>query len=137
VLARIDWKSVSTTAQTRSGDVAERMKSLADDVPWDRMKPVAGKVATALIAAAATGQIGSLSGPTALAVSRALQGNNVGEAAAALVVTKGPAGFVAGEVMKSFLQTPPTSPAQPPPSPRYSGPTVFEAHLADLDEAAQ
>jgi hypothetical protein len=139
VLQRIDWKAVSSSTQERSSDVAERMKSLAADVDWERMKPVASKVATALIAAAATGQIGRLSGPTAMAVSRALKGNNVGEAAAALVVRKGPAGVVAGEVMKTFLKppTPGQPPAPPPSGPRYQGPNVFEANLANLDNAIE
>jgi hypothetical protein len=111
------------------------MKSLAGDVDWVKMKPVASKVATALVAAAATGQIGRLSGPTAIAVSRALQSNNVGEAAAAMVVRKGPAGVVASEVMKTFLQAPPSGkPAPPPTGPRFTGPNVFEANLADLTD---
>jgi hypothetical protein len=129
VLQRVDWKAVSSTTQQRTAEVTDRMRSLAADVDWDRLRPVASKVATALVAAAASGQIGSLSGPAAMAVTRALRTNNVGEAAAALVVSKGAGGVVAGEVIKTFLR--PETSARPAAG---NHPQIFEARLAELHE---
>ncbi len=143
VLERIDWSQVSAATQARGNEVADRLRSLTEDVDWDRMKPAAGKVATALIAAAATGHLGRLAGPTAQAVARAINGDQgVGEAAASLI-SRRPGGAAAAQVMKSHLKDNPVPSAPPAPyvpgsAPIHAGdievipPGGFEARLAEL-----
>ena len=148
VLERIDWSQVSAATQSRGSEVADRLRSLTEDVDWDRMKPVAGKVATALIAAAATGHLGRLTGPTAQAVARAINGDQgVGEAAATLI-SRRPGGAAAAQVMKNYLKdnpvpwAPPATPA-PGSAPIHVGnaevipPGGFEARLAELRDLAR
>lgn len=149
VLERIDWSQVSAATQTRGSEVADRLRSLTEDVDWERMKPVAGKVATALIAAAATGHLGRLTGPTAQAVARAINGDQgVGEAAASLI-SRRPGGAAAAQVMKNYLKDNPVPWAPPPASARSSSapihvgdaevipPGGFEARLAELRDLAR
>lgn len=128
VLARVDWPKVSDSVGSRTSEVAERLQALAAEVDWQRMRPVAGKVATALVAAAATGQLGRLSGPAAQAVARAINGDQgVGEAAASLLARR-PGGAAAAGVMQAFLadhpawKAPQAGTAAPPPSARRSTP---------------
>ena len=149
VLERIDWSQVSAATQSRGNDVADRLRSLTEDVDWDRMKPVAGKVATALIAAAATGHLGRLTGPAAQAVARAINGDQgVGEAAASLI-SRRPGGAAAAQVMKNYLKDNP-APWAPPAATKFShaspirvGDTEvipaggFEARLAELRDLAR
>ncbi len=148
VLERIDWRGVTTAAAAadRASDVAERLRSLAGEVDWERMRPVAGKVATALVAAAATGHLGRLSGTTAQAVARAINGDQaVGEAAAS-IISRRPGGAAAAEVMKSYLGDRPKQPEvqalRPPGEPvgtdgiEVIPPGGFEARLAELRDLA-
>ncbi len=132
VLERIDWHDVTTTADERGADVAERLRSLAAEVDWERMKPVAGKVATALIAAAATGHLGRLSGPTAQAVARAINGDHgVGEAAAS-IISRRPGGAAAAQVMKNFLGDGPAAWA-PPAEQAAVSTAVSSVHVGEVE----
>ncbi len=150
VLERIDWSQVSAATQSRGSEVADRLRSLTENVDWERMKPVAGKVATALIAAAATGHLGRLTGPTAQAVARAINGDQgVGEAAATLI-SRRPGGAAAAQVMKNYLKDNPVPWAAPAATTTVPGsapihigdaevipPGGFEARLAELRDLAR
>lgn len=143
VLERVDWQAVGESTRSRSGEVADRLRLLAADVDWDRVRPAAGRVAAALVAAAATGQLGRLSGPTAQAVARAINGEAGVADAASSIISRRPGGAAAASVMKTFLSDRP----QPwsPPAPGTAGPEpiiidgvevipagAFEARLAEL-----
>ena len=70
LLERADWAQVRVA--TGQSAVRERMRQLADRVDWQQTRPVAAKVATALIAAAAAGELGGLEGLSGLAVARTI-----------------------------------------------------------------
>lgn len=82
-MRRVDWAQVRVVTAERSTDVARTMRSLADNVDWNKVQPVAAQVSSALIAAVAAGRIpvgGSL-GPM---VARAITDqNNLGRRVAA------------------------------------------------------
>jgi len=82
-MRRVDWAQVRVVTSERTTDVARTMRSLADNVDWNKVQPVAAQVSSALIAAVATGRIpvgGSL-GPM---VARAITDqNNLGRRIAA------------------------------------------------------
>lgn len=56
LLQRVDWSSVRRSVT--DSDAVARMRDLAAQVDWRAARPVAASVASALIAAAASGQIG-------------------------------------------------------------------------------
>jgi hypothetical protein len=70
LLGGVDWKKVSNAV--RDSQTAQRMRDLADQVDWAAAKPVAGRVAAALIAAAAAGELGGLEGRSARYVARTI-----------------------------------------------------------------
>ena len=67
----VDWAKVRASTSARSSDAAKSMKTMAAEVDWDKVQPVAAKVSSALIAAVASGQlgVGGKFGPT---VARAI-----------------------------------------------------------------
>jgi len=74
-MRRVDWAQVRVVTSERTTDVARTMRSLADNVDWNKVQPVAAQVSSALIAAVAAGRIpvgGSL-GPM---VARAITDQN-------------------------------------------------------------
>ena len=82
-MRKVDWAQVRVVTTERTTDVARTMRSLADNVDWNKVQPVAAQVSSALIAAVAAGRIpvgGSL-GPM---VARAITDqNNLGRRIAA------------------------------------------------------
>jgi len=54
----VDWAKVRTATTERGAEAAQVMKSMAAEVDWSRVQPVAAKVSSALIAAVASGQLG-------------------------------------------------------------------------------
>ncbi len=54
----VDWAKVRASTSARGSDAAKSMKTMAAEVDWDRVQPVAAKVSSALIAAVASGQVG-------------------------------------------------------------------------------
>lgn len=67
----VDWAKVRASTSARGSEAAKSMKTMAAEVDWDRVQPVAAKVSSALIAAVASGQmgVGGRFGPT---VARAI-----------------------------------------------------------------
>jgi hypothetical protein len=57
-LSQVDWSKVSSAASERTGDVAQKMRAMADQVDWAKLQPVAAKASSAMIAAVASGQLG-------------------------------------------------------------------------------
>jgi len=70
LLGRADWRKVS--AAVRDSQATQRMRDLASQVDWDAAKPVAARVASALIAAAAAGELGGLQGSAGRYVARTI-----------------------------------------------------------------
>ena len=56
-LRRVDWTQVRAATSERATDVSQTMRSLADQVDWAKVQPVAAQVSSALIAAVATGRL--------------------------------------------------------------------------------
>ena len=54
----VDWVKVRAATSERSADAAAAMRTMAKEVDWARVQPVAAKVSSALIAAVASGQLG-------------------------------------------------------------------------------
>ena len=54
----VDWAKVRAATSARGSDAAQSVKTMAAEVDWDKVQPVAAKVSSALIAAVASGQIG-------------------------------------------------------------------------------
>jgi hypothetical protein len=56
-LRGVDWADVRSTTAERTGEVARSMRTMADQVDWSKVQPVAANVSSALIAAVASGRI--------------------------------------------------------------------------------
>ena len=56
-MRRVDWTQVRAATSERATDVSHTMRSLADQVDWAKVQPVAAQVSSALIAAVAAGRI--------------------------------------------------------------------------------
>jgi hypothetical protein len=56
-MRRVDWTQVRAATSERATDVGHTMRSLADQVDWAKVTPVAAQVSSALIAAVAAGRI--------------------------------------------------------------------------------
>ena len=54
----VDWAKVRASTSARGSDAATSMKTMAAEVDWEKVQPVAAKVSSALIAAVASGHIG-------------------------------------------------------------------------------
>ena len=70
LLGRADWSKVS--AAVRDHQATQRMRDLAAQVDWSAAKPVAARVASVLIAAAAAGELGGLQGTAGRYVARTI-----------------------------------------------------------------
>jgi len=57
-MRRVDWTKVRASTSARGTDAAQSMKTMAAEVDWEKVQPVAAKVSSALIAAVASGHIG-------------------------------------------------------------------------------
>ena len=67
----VDWAKVRAATSEKGAEAAHAMKSMAAEVDWDKVQPVAAKVSSALIAAVASGQLG-IGGRFAAPVARAI-----------------------------------------------------------------
>lgn len=56
-MRRVDWTQVRAATSERATDVSQAMRTLADQVDWAKVQPVAAQVSSALIAAVAAGRI--------------------------------------------------------------------------------
>ena len=56
-MRKVDWTQVRSATAGRATDVTQTMRSLADQVDWAKVQPVAAQVSSALIAAVAAGRI--------------------------------------------------------------------------------
>jgi hypothetical protein len=67
-LRRIDWHQVRAATTERTGEAAEAMRTMARQVDWAKVQPVAAQVSSALIAAVASGRlpVGGRLGPLVL-----------------------------------------------------------------------
>lgn len=54
----VDWSKVRASTSARGSEAAQSMKTMASEVDWEKVQPVAAKVSSALIAAVASGHIG-------------------------------------------------------------------------------
>ena len=67
----IDWAGVRAATSEKSGDATRVMKSMADQVDWSKVTPIASHVSSALIAAVAAGHLpvgGRIGGTVARAI---------------------------------------------------------------------
>jgi hypothetical protein len=78
-MRRVDWAEVRAATAGRTNDVTRTMRSLADQVDWAKVQPVAAQVSSALIAAVAAGRIpvGGRLGP--MVVKAITDQNNLGK----------------------------------------------------------
>ena len=67
----VDWAGVRAATAERTGDAAKAMKSMADQVDWAKVTPVASQMSSALIAAVAAGQL-PVGGRLGATVARAI-----------------------------------------------------------------
>ncbi len=56
-MRKVDWTKVKATTASKTADVSQSVKTMAAQVDWDRVTPVAAEVSAALIAAVASGQL--------------------------------------------------------------------------------
>lgn len=56
-LRRVDWQQVRAVTTERTGEAAEAMRTMARQVDWAKVQPVAAQVSSALIAAVAAGRL--------------------------------------------------------------------------------
>jgi hypothetical protein len=70
-LRGVDWAGVRAATAARTGEASRAMRSVAEQVDWTKVQPIAAQVSRALIAAAASGQI-RLGGPLGTTVARAI-----------------------------------------------------------------
>ena len=70
-LRGVDWNKVKTATAERSTDAARTVRTMAEQVDWAKVQPVAAQVSTALIAAVASGQLG-VGGRLGATVARAI-----------------------------------------------------------------
>jgi hypothetical protein len=77
-LRGVNWAEVRASTAERTSEVARTMKSLADNVDWAKVQPMAAQVSSALIAAVAAGRIpvGGRLGP--IVVRAITDQNNLG-----------------------------------------------------------
>lgn len=70
-LRRVDWASVRSATNERTGEATKAVKAMAEQVDWARVQPVATQVSRALIAAIAAGQL-PVAGRLGATVARAI-----------------------------------------------------------------
>lgn len=71
LLGRVDWAAVRESASTRSADATRAVRSMAAEVDWERVQPMARQASSLLIAAVASGQV-PVAGRTGALVARAM-----------------------------------------------------------------
>jgi hypothetical protein len=71
----VDWSDVRAATAEKTSDVARSMRTMADQVDWAKVQPVAASVSSALIAAVAAGRI-PIGGPLGPIVARAIRDQN-------------------------------------------------------------
>lgn len=71
LLERVDWTAVRDSAAARSADATRAVRSMAAQVDWARVQPVAAQASSLLIAAVASGQV-PVVGRTGTLVARAM-----------------------------------------------------------------
>lgn len=71
LLGKVDWVAVRESASSRSADATRAVRSMAAQVDWDRVQPVARQASSLLIAAVASGQM-PVAGRTGALVARAM-----------------------------------------------------------------
>ncbi|MEX0847430.1 MAG: hypothetical protein WD023_06595 [Ilumatobacteraceae bacterium] len=67
----VDWAAVRTATTERGADATRVMRTMADQVDWTKVQPVAGQVTSALIAAVASGHL-PVGGRVGSTVARAI-----------------------------------------------------------------
>lgn len=72
-LRGVDWAGVRAATAERGSEVASAMRTMAQQVDWSKVQPVAAQVSSALIAAVASGRIG-VGGPLGSTLARTLIG---------------------------------------------------------------
>lgn len=70
-LRGVDWSKVRAATSERGTEAARTVRTMAEQVDWAKVQPVAAQVSTALIAAVASGQLG-VGGRLGSAVARAI-----------------------------------------------------------------
>jgi hypothetical protein len=70
-LQSVDWADVRAATAERTSDAARVMRTMADQVDWAKVQPVAAQVSSALIAAVASGHLG-VGGRLGATVARAI-----------------------------------------------------------------
>jgi hypothetical protein len=70
-LRGVDWAAVRAATAERTADATRTVRTMAEQVDWGRMQPVAARVSSSLIAAVASGQLG-IGGPLGSTVARAI-----------------------------------------------------------------
>jgi hypothetical protein len=70
-LRGVDWAGVRAATATRTGDAARAARTMAAQVDWAKVQPVAARVSSALIAAVASGRLG-VGGPLGSMVVRTI-----------------------------------------------------------------
>lgn len=71
LLSKVDWVAVRESASSRSADATRAVRSMAAQVDWERVQPVARQASSLLIAAVASGQM-PVAGRTGAMVARAM-----------------------------------------------------------------
>src|SRR5262245_52071318 len=87
----VDWAAVKEATTRRTGEATQAMRTIAAQVDWAKVQPVAAHVSTALIAAVASGRI-RVGGPIGPIVARTIvdQGGLAQAVADKLDATKTP-----------------------------------------------
>ncbi len=70
-MRKVDWAAVRAASAERSADASRVMRSMADQVDWAKVQPVAGRITSALIAAVASGHL-PVGGRVGSTVARAI-----------------------------------------------------------------
>jgi hypothetical protein len=70
-MRKVDWAKVKAATASTTSTATKNVKSMAQQVDWDRVTPVAAEVSAALIAAVAAGQL-PLGGVTGARVARTI-----------------------------------------------------------------
>ncbi len=71
MLGKVDWVAVRESASSRSADATRAVRSMAAQVDWERVQPMARQASSLLIAAVASGQL-PVAGRTGTLVARAM-----------------------------------------------------------------
>jgi hypothetical protein len=70
-LRGVDWQGVKAATAERTSEAAKAMRTMAEQVDWAKVQPVAAQVSSALIAAVAAGRL-PVGGPLGPTIARAI-----------------------------------------------------------------